>query len=230
MRNVADSAMEKPHNHRITFFDLETGGLNPQRHPIIQIAAIAVDETAVPLEAIEIKVKFDEAKANKSSLRKNHYRRSRWATAAVEPSEGADALAEFLRRHATHRAVSNSGLSFHVAQLAAHNAAFDGPFLRAWYGRLKKFLPARFQVLCTMQRALWYFAERPELTPPSDYKLATLCSHFGIPHHAADAHDALHDATATMLLYRRLAAARSSRGSLSFAGRRVEPSAPSYHG
>ncbi len=203
--------MDKPHNHKLTFIDLETGGLNPLRHPIIQIAAIAVDGTIRPLEAIEIKIKFDETKANKSSLRKNHYSRGRWATAGIAPLEAADALAKFLARHATHRAVSSTGKPFQVAQLVAHNAAFDGAFLRAWYRRLKKFLPARFQVLCTMQRAQWYFAERPELEPPANYKLATLCAHFGIPHHAADAHDALHDVTATMLLYHRLAEAMSSR-------------------
>lgn len=222
--------MDKQHNHKTIFFDLESGGLNPHRHPIIQIAAIAVDKTAAPLEAIEIKVKFDEAKANKNSLRKNHYRRSRWAAAAVEPMEAADALAGFLARHATQRAVSSRGKPFHVAQLAAHNAAFDGPFLRAWYGRLKRFLPARFHVLCTMQRALWYFAERPELTPPSDYKLATLCSHFGIPHHAADAHDALHDATATMLLYHRLSTARLRGRSPALGEFPTRPSIRSYHG
>lgn len=29
---------------RLVFIDLETGGLDPQRHPITQIAAIAVDD------------------------------------------------------------------------------------------------------------------------------------------------------------------------------------------
>ncbi len=37
----------------LVLFDLETAGLDPKRHPIIQIAAIAVDENLSPVEAFE---------------------------------------------------------------------------------------------------------------------------------------------------------------------------------
>jgi DNA polymerase III epsilon subunit-like protein len=105
--------------------------------------------------------------------------------------------------------LSAKGSSYHIAQLAAHNAEFDGAFLRAWFGRLDLYLPAHPKVLCTLQRALWYFAERPELPRPKDFKLATLCDYFGVPFHAASAHEALADVTATLRLY----AALSGRGS-----------------
>ena len=55
-----------------------------------------------------------------------------------------------------------------------------------------------------MQRAMWFFAERPGIRPPMDMKLATLCEYFGVPFHAAAAHEALADATATVALYRAL--------------------------
>jgi DNA polymerase III epsilon subunit-like protein len=95
---------------------------------------------------------------------------------------------------------SAKGDVYFVAQLAAHNAAFDGPFLQSWYERLGVFLPARRQVLCTMQRAIWYFTENPATVPPKDFKLATLCEYFGVPFHAAAAHEALADVTATVAL------------------------------
>ncbi len=61
---MAKSAMEQ----RLVFFDLETGGLDPKRHPIIQLAAVAVDAGLEVLEAFEAKVIFDRNKANAHSL------------------------------------------------------------------------------------------------------------------------------------------------------------------
>jgi DNA polymerase III epsilon subunit-like protein len=182
------------------YFDLETGGLNPKRHPIIQLAAIAVDHHLEPVEAFEAKVLFDEREANRNSLRKNHYHRGLWAREAREPEEVARSFADFLRRHATVPMLSSDGHPYYVAQLVAHNATFDGAFLQAWYERLRIFLPARYQVLCTLQRAMWYFHEHQDEPLPSDFKLATLCKHFEVPFHAASAHEALADVSATVAL------------------------------
>jgi DNA polymerase III epsilon subunit-like protein len=189
---------------KVVFFDLETAGLNPKRHPIIQIAAIACDNECEPLEAFEAKIRFDERNANKHSLRKNHYHPGVWAKEAQEEIDAAHRFVDFLRRHATIPMTSSKGAEYQVAQLVAHNAAFDGPFLQAWYERLGIYLPARRQVLCTMQRAIWYYSENQSLLSPKDFKLATLCEHLRVPFHAAAAHEALADVTATVCLYRAL--------------------------
>jgi DNA polymerase III epsilon subunit-like protein len=187
-------------SHKIVLFDLETGGLSPKRHPIIQIAAIAVDHRLEPLEAFEAKVRFEEREASRHSLRKNHYHRGLWAKEALEPQEAANRFNDFLRRHATYPMISSSGRSYFVAQLIAHNASFDGPFLQTWYERLDTFLLARRQLLCTLQRALWYFHEHQDDPLPRDFKLATLCQYFGVAFHAAAAHEALADVSATLAL------------------------------
>lgn len=186
--------------------DLETGGIDPKRHPIIQIAAIAIDLNGEILEAFEAKVKFDPKKANAHSLRKNHYHPGVWANQGQEAKLVAKGFAEFLRRHATHPMLSAQGKPFHVAQLAAHNAAFDGPFLTSWFERLGVYLPAKRLVLCTMQHAMWYFVSsgRPS---PTNFQLASLCEHFRVPFHAAAAHEALADVTATVRLFQALARA-----------------------
>jgi DNA polymerase III epsilon subunit-like protein len=189
---------------KVIFFDLETGGLNARKHPIIQLAAIAVDEKCDPLEAFEAKVRFDPRMADRNSLRKNHYSPGQWAREALAPREVAEQFTQFLRRHATVPMLSSEGVTYHVAQLVAHNASFDGPFLQAWYERLGVFLPARYQVLCTLQRAMWFFEEHPNEHPPVNFKLATLCQHLGIPFHAASAHEALGDVSATACLYKAL--------------------------
>jgi DNA polymerase III epsilon subunit-like protein len=198
---VAYSSMtDRP--QRIVFFDLETAGLNPEKHPIIQIGAIAVDENLAPIEEFEVKIQFDERRANRNSLRKNHYHRGIWTRDGLVPDEAAKKFSEFLRRHATVPMIGSDGSTYFVAQLAAHNACFDGEFLQVWYQKRYTYLPARRLVLCTLQRAMWFFEERSNETPPADFKLATLCRRFDVPFHAASAHEALADVTATIGLYR----------------------------
>lgn len=202
---MALSAMDET----LVFFDLETTGQNPRRHPIMQLAAVAVNQALETVASIELKIRFREAEATRASLRKSHYSPWLWADEAFPPREAAVAFAAFLRRHATPIRMSPVRPA-RLAQLVAHNAAFDGPFLRTWYEKLGLFLPARYELLCTLQRARWHFVERPELSRPRNFQLATLCQYFDVPFHAANAHDALGDVTATVGLYRALSARNTS--------------------
>jgi DNA polymerase-3 subunit epsilon/ribonuclease T len=196
-----------PDCSKLIFLDLETGGLDPRRHPIIQLAAIAVDgESLRALETIELKVQFDERRANKYAIRKNSYSRAVWQAHALPEEEAANRFGAFLRRHATYPTVSRSGETYHLAQLVAHNASFDVDFLHTWYEKLKLFCPARHQAFCTLQRSLWHFFENPPRSSLTNFKLESLCQHLGVPFSAADAHDALGDVRATVELYRALVA------------------------
>ena len=85
---------------KLVFIDIETGGLNPTRHPIIQLAAVATDARLNELELLEIKIQFPEQNATRASLRKNHYTRNRWACEAVAPHDAARTLVAFFRRPA----------------------------------------------------------------------------------------------------------------------------------
>lgn len=206
-------------DERLVFVDLETAGLETWR-PIIQIAAIAVNSDMQELESFEAKIRFSESVASPESLRKNHYSSERWDAEARNPREVAKDFEQLLRRHATVDQTAASGRVFQVAQLVAHNAAFDGAFLRAWFSRMKLFLPASPRVLCTLQRAIWLFHENKSCTPPVDFKLQTLCQYFDVPLRSEDAHDALADVRATVSLYREMkeiqqssTAQRAARGS-----------------
>ncbi len=216
----------------LVFIDLETGGPNPDRHPIIQIAASAVDgATLATLETIELKVRVDERKTTKYALRKNSYSRRIWQQQALPEEEAARSFAGFLRRHATYATLSKDGKEYRLAQLAAHNAAFDGAFLHAWYERLKIFCPARHQLLCTLQRSLWYFVENPQLPSADNFKLATLCRYFNVPLHPLEAHDALADVRATIELYRALTGQMEpSSHALRGEARALAKSVRSFHG
>jgi len=185
----------------LIFIDLETAGLEPWR-PIIQIAAIVVDSNLRELERFEAKLQFEKKFANPMSLRKASYSPKRWREEAQPARVVMEQFTELLRRHATVDQMSSKRRVFQVAQLVAHNGAFDGAFLSAWYDRFGEFLPASPRVFCTLQRAIWLFHEDKSLTPPSDFKLLTLCQYFGVPLKASDAHEALNDVQATVDLYR----------------------------
>ncbi len=198
---------------KLVFFDLETGGLDPKRHPIIQLAAAAVNESLEIVEEFEAKVKFDPRKAEPHSLRKNHYHPGIWAQQARQDIEVAKDLADFLKRHATYPMLAADGRTFRVAQLVAHNAAFDAPFLTTWFDKLGIYLPAKRLVLCTMQLAMWHCLTNEE-APPVNYQLATLCEYFDVPFHAAAAHEALGDVTATVGLFHAIACASSGAAAI----------------
>ncbi len=58
----------------VVFFDLETGGLEPERHPIIQLAAVAVSgDLERELGELEIKLRFDPAHCEVEALRGNSF-------------------------------------------------------------------------------------------------------------------------------------------------------------
>jgi DNA polymerase III epsilon subunit-like protein len=194
---------------RLVFVDIETAGLQSWR-PIIQIAAIAVTASLHVVEEFEAKIQFDEHRAVRRALCKRHYSRARWRAEGRRERDVAVDFAAFLTRHATVHRFNASGRPFVVAQLVAHNAGFDGPFLRAWFERLGLFFPGSYRLFCTMQRAMWMFHEDRTLTPPSDFKLGTLCEYFGALLPADQAHDALADVRATVELYRLMCAGRLS--------------------
>lgn len=178
---------------RAVFFDLETGGVEPGR-PDIQLAAVAFgagwDETG----AFEAKIAFDEADAADDALALNHYDREAWLREARPEKEVVRMFGAFLNRHrALTMRSKRTGRPYTVAMLVGHNAAdFDGPRLQAMFKRHDEFLPADPRVRCTVQRALWWFDESG-VAPPADYRLATLCSYFGVPVAERATHDALAD-------------------------------------
>lgn len=177
---------------RTVVFDIETGGLEPNR-PIIQVAAIAVDDAWRELAAFERKLRFDERDADPDALAVINYDRQAWLSAAVDPRDAARGFADFCRAHATVERISKAGRPYKVAAMAGHNAVgFDIPRMRALLERFDIFWPAQWWYpLDTYQGVLWHFQRTGE-TPPADFKLPTLATHFGLS--ADGAHDALADA------------------------------------
>lgn len=188
----------------IVFMDTETGGVLPQ-HPTIQLAAIAVDEsTGEELSAFEVKIQFNESDADPEALKMNHYDAEVWKKEAVTPTVAANRFADWVRPYCSVQMVSKrTGKPYSVAKVAGYNVSFDWPRLQGLFVNAGLFLPCSYLARCVMQKALWYFDDRPELPRPKDHKLGTVCAYFGIEA-GEGAHDALVDCRATAALARKL--------------------------
>lgn len=185
-------------------FDFETGGLE-DRHPEIQLAAIAVEEWA-EVAVFEAKIQFCESLADPEALKLNRYDAEVWSRDSRPENRVVAEFADFLKRHAHLEMVSkNTGRPYKVARLCGHNAAtFDAPRLQRMFKRHRAFLPASFQVLDTIQLALWRSAMGQ--TFPS-FALGMLCNELGIE--SDGAHDALADVRMCVEVARRLTAVQS---------------------
>jgi DNA polymerase-3 subunit epsilon len=185
---------------RIVFFDLETGGTDSSAHPIIQIAAIAVDENLLELEVFERKVKFSVSECDPKALSVNGYNEEVWSKEATCAKAVIRDFSKFLSRYADiERRSERTGNPYRVAQLAGYNAAaFDGPFIQAWYRKNSEFLPASFRIMDVYQRAIWHFHEIGKTA--DSLKLSEVAKMLGVP--LENAHDALEDVRATLGVYR----------------------------
>ena len=186
----------------VVYFDLETGGIDPDS-PVIQLAAVAIDQcTWRELDSFEKKLLFDESLADPEALALNHYDPDVWRKEAFQPQVALRDFAVFLNPYRSVEFVSKkTGNPYSVAKLAGHNAAnFDAPRLQRMYSSHGIFLGADPRVRCTYQLAMWWF-DAHALSPKS-FKLGDLCEYFGLE--GSGAHDALADVRMTVALARRL--------------------------
>ena len=189
-------------SNRLVVFDLETTGLDTERDAVIQIGAVAIDQCLREVSNFEVKVRFDHQAASPLALQVNSFKEGTWEREAVSEREAACRFAAFLKENATLRRQTKNGKPFFVAEIAAYNASFDGPFLHAWYERMGEFLPASFLAVCIMQRVQWFFLESPERERPVDLKLQTVAKFLGVK--LSNAHDALSDSRASANVYREI--------------------------
>lgn len=186
---------------KTVYFDFETGGVEPH-HPSIQLAAIVIDDsTGKELAYLEQKIKFAEADCDPEALKINHYRTEDWVD-AVSPEQTAARFSAFIGPHRSIQMTSKrTGNPYNVAKLAGYNAlTFDLPRLKALFA--DQFFPCSYQVRDVLQRAMFWFDERPTVAKPKSLKLSVVCDHFGIT--VDGAHDALVDVRLTAALAKKL--------------------------
>lgn len=186
----------------VVFFDLETGGLNQTLHPIIQISAIAVNWLSLEtVDTFDAKVQFNPAQCEPDALKINGYTPEAWAD-AMPLDQALSVFSQLCREHSHVQMTSRAGNPYFVAQLAAYNAEFDMKFIQVAFNITRQFMPASYLALCMLQRARWFFAERPGLGQPDNFKLPSVCRALGVT--LDKAHDAGADNRAQIAVLRRI--------------------------
>lgn len=187
----------------LIFLDIETGGIDPAIHPIIQLGAVAYDvEADETKRQYEAKLMFDRADCDDEALEKNSFDATLWHEWGVPFSVGLQGLADFMKPYCCVQKTSKRGNAYAVCQVVAHNAKFEADFVIPAFQAMNIFLPADYRFLCTMQYALWKYRWGDAGPEPPSYQLSDLHQHiFGEP---ADEHDALEDAMACCRVYREL--------------------------
>ena len=191
--------------HHIVWIDLETGGLDPAKHQITQIAAIAT--CGLPeLEEVanfEAKIELYPEMFSDEALEVQNYSDEAWAFQAISIKAALLALGAGLTPFTHQRKSKRTGAAYNAAHMAGYNVAFDGEFLRSAADRSDVWLPLTNWtggVFDVLQYAKWWYFEhcKPE---PDSFKLEDLCAVWGI---TFEAHDAMNDVRATLELATRM--------------------------
>lgn len=201
--------------NKVVWVDLETGGLDPSRHQVTQVAAIAT--TATPeleeIDEFEMKVQLVDGHYDTEALAVNSYDAETWAKEGMPSVQVVYHFKRFLELHATFDRRSKRGRTYSVAFLAGHNLEFDCKFLRAMFKRNNDtWLPASAWTggyLDTLQLARWLDLKRAGKWL-DHVRLEDCCKLFDIK---SGEHDALGDVRAS-INFARAALAELSQGRL----------------
>jgi DNA polymerase-3 subunit epsilon len=176
--------------HRLAFIDAETTGLDPEKHEIIQLGIVLVEQkwdNGAPsfeiLEETEIKAKPEHlGTADNVALRINGYNEADWAL-AYSLKEAMTIFAEKTKD----------------AIMVGHNVAFDFCFVNKAFLITGVENKMHYHKLDTISIA---FAKLHLNESVDRFSLQFLCDYFKIENKRA--HTALADARATFELYKKL--------------------------
>lgn len=175
--------------HNLAFVDIETTGLDPEKHEIIELAIVLVrqkgdkgDDFEV-IEEFEVKIKPEHiGTADPQALKVNGYDPSQWVF--------ANTLSEAMKAF---------GEKTKDAIFVAHNMAFDYSFIDKAFKQTGIENQMFYAKLDTISMAYAKLHANPMV---EKFRLQKLCEHFGVEN--PKAHSALSDTRALFEVYKHL--------------------------
>ncbi len=177
--------------HKLAFIDVETTGLNPDKHEVIQIGVVLVaqnwndknNSSFEIIEEIELKIKPERiADAEPIALKINGYNPAEWIFGYTL----GEAMQIFAKK--TEGSI-----------MVAHNVAFDFGFIEKAFRATGIENKMHYHKLDTISIA---FAKLHRIGDVDRFSLQYLCDYFGVENKKA--HSALPDARATFEVYKKL--------------------------
>lgn len=166
-------------DHRLFFFDSETGGLDPGKHDMIEVACIVTDPAGTDVLAEYSAKVFPVRPVDPDAARINGYTAEKWASEAIQPKVAMDHMLDMAKD----------------CVFVAHNAPFDWGFFQPAMRARDRHWRGSYHKIDTCALAVPLLkAGRVQ-----DVKLATLVKFFG--GHQEAAHSALSDVRDCRMIY-----------------------------
>lgn len=174
------------------YLDVETTGLHPKYNDIIQIACLIEINGEVVEEFTSFVKPFAMEHVNEQALKITGHTVAELAT-FPEPSIVYNNLVDLLGKYVNKYEKSDKLTPI------GYNVKFDCDFLLSFFKKNDdKYYGSWFNWKTVDPLALLHMMDYKRKIALPNYKLATVCQHFGIP---LKAHDALHDIKATRELW-----------------------------
>ena len=183
---------------RLLVVDTETGGVDPQVHSILSLAAVVWEDGKLGAE-FEILIAESLLTVTAGALEINGIDLVEHCKYAVAPAEALARFQSFLRDNLSEEFVSKSKIA-----LVGHNIGFDVGFMR----RLCRLAGARFEDMFSHRvmdtAGLLRFLTLAKALPLSGAGATEAFEYFGIEVPQGKRHTALGDARATAMLLNKL--------------------------
>lgn len=179
------------------FIDVETTGVNPYKHGIIQLSAIATSGTITETFSSHMNT-YHGDEIDDKALEVNHIKLEQLET-FPSPMEARHDFLEFLGGF-----VDKFNKHDKLVFIGYNCMSFDYPFLRRWFEKAgDKFFGSWFW-WPSVDVAVLAMANCKNRHEYPDFKLATVCKMNGLDWDEVQAHDALYDVRKTKELYEKL--------------------------
>lgn len=199
-------SMQHWNNHQMVVVDLETSGLDPYYHEILQICILPLDSNIQPRKDvtpfyIELRPDFPQ-RIEKEAIRVNKLDINRICQRGFDQEKAKDLLDEWVNKLGlAYTAYGNRKRLIPLGQ----GIMFDIPFLKRWLGVTHFHEIFDSRVRDTEIAAVFLndiAGMHAEVVPYSKVNLTWLCKQLKVP--LDRAHDALQDCLATAEVYRRM--------------------------